>query len=171
MSPDHYQTKNHACRQQRARCPRPRVRIRGLREVAGCVASAEPGLPTSRAPDAASKGLMLQCTVDHRDMLEGKMAFRPFAKIAALMPRGGAQMQVAVPKRKEFGDEGDLGDAAHEAPAPVWSLARSRRRSCRLRSRPRFVVLVSPRVLSPAAPSRFVARQKKPWPVTTTGKR
>ena len=65
---------------------------------------------------------MLQCTVDHRDMLEGKMAFRPFAKIAALMPRGGAQMQVAVPKRKEFGDEGDLGDAAHEAVMQRFSL-------------------------------------------------
>ena len=50
------------------------------------------------------------------------MAFRPFAKIAALMPRGGAQMQVAVPKRKEFGDEGDEGDAAHEAAMQRFSL-------------------------------------------------
>ena len=31
-------------------------------------------------------------------------------------------MQVAVPKRKEFGDEGDEGDAAHEAAMQRFSL-------------------------------------------------
>ena len=36
--------------------------------------------------------------------------------------RGGAELKVAVPKRKHFGEEGDEGDAAHEAAMQQFSL-------------------------------------------------
>ena len=45
--------------------------------------------------------------------LEAKKLFRQATKIYALMPFGGAGLKLKVPKRKDFGDEGEQGDAAH----------------------------------------------------------
>ena len=57
------------------------------------------------------------------DSLSAKTLFRPAGKIAALMPFGSAGLKLKVPKRKDFGEEGEEGDAAHEAAMQKFSLA------------------------------------------------
>ena len=57
-----------------------------------------------------------------REDLEAKKLFRPAAKITALMPFGGAGLQLKVPKRKDYGEEGEEGDAAHAAAMKQFSV-------------------------------------------------
>ena len=61
------------------------------------------------------------------EQLDGKKfvngGFRDSHKVTRLQPRGGAGLKSKVPKRKNFGDEGDEGDAAHGAAMKEFSLA------------------------------------------------
>ena len=58
--------------------------------------------------------------------LESKLfthgGFRETAKIEGLLPHGGGGLKSKVPKRKEFGEVGEAGDAAHEAAMQESSL-------------------------------------------------
>ena len=51
------------------------------------------------------------------DRLSSKLfangGFRDSAKIVPLLPSGGAGLKAKVPKRKDYGAEGEAGDAAH----------------------------------------------------------
>ena len=65
-----------------------------------------------------SDGAVVQGAAQRRDQLVAKMfsqgGFRETAKISGILPHGGAGLKTKVPKRKEFGEEGSEGDAAHE---------------------------------------------------------
>ena len=60
--------------------------------------------------------------VQRCEQLESKKAFRPAATISGLMPEGGSNLQTKVPKRKDFGEEGEDGDAAHATAMEQFSL-------------------------------------------------
>ena len=89
-------------------------------------ASASMGMPASAA--AATSGVATAGTVvvvgaaQRREDLEAKKLFRPAAKITALMPFGGAGLELKVPKRKDYGKEGEEGDAAHAAAMKQFSV-------------------------------------------------
>ena len=61
--------------------------------------------------------------MQRRNLLEGKKEFRPSRSITKLMPRGGDGLQDAVPQRKDFGEAGAEGDAAHAAAMKDFSLS------------------------------------------------
>ena len=59
--------------------------------------------------------------LDSKKFVHG--GFRDSHKVTGLQPRGGAGLKAKVPKRKDFGDEGDEGDAVHGAAMKELSLA------------------------------------------------
>ena len=60
-------------------------------------------------------GSIVHTAVQRQQQLESKKLFRPASRIDELMPKGSAGMKSKVPKRREYGEEGDAGDAAHAA--------------------------------------------------------
>lgn len=66
--------------------------------------------------------LMVVGTAQRSDQLESKKLFRPSSKINPLMPRGSRGLNSKVPRRKDFGEEGEEGDAAHEAAMSTFSI-------------------------------------------------
>ena len=77
----------------------------------------------------ASRGdccVMVQGAAQRSQQLQSKIfghgGHRPTSTIAGMMPRGGAGLKQKVPKRKEFGPEGEDGDAAHQAAMREFSL-------------------------------------------------
>ena len=84
------------------------------------------GRPASAA--AASSGLAVVSAVvvvgaaQRREELAAKKLFRPAAKINPLLPYGGSGLELKVPKRKEFGKEGEEGDEAHAAAMQQFSV-------------------------------------------------
>lgn len=73
-----------------------------------------------------SGGVMVQGAAQRGAQLESKKfgsgGFRGSSKINKLLPRGGAGLKMKVPKRKDFGAEGDEGDAAHAAAMKEFSV-------------------------------------------------
>ena len=57
------------------------------------------------------------------NLLEGKKQFRPSSTIVKLMPQGGDGLKTKVPQRKNFGEEGPEGDAAHATAMKEFSLS------------------------------------------------
>ena len=106
--------------------------------VAGC---AEPPLAESgvAAPEDATRtgelasaqaevtGAVVQGATQRAEQLSAKKfengGFRESEKISRLQPRGSAGLKSKVPKRKDFGAEGDEGDAAHAAAMKDFSIA------------------------------------------------
>ena len=85
-------------------------------------ASLPGGLLVEAQSDVWSIGDVVEGAAQRSEQLESKKQFRPSAKITGLMPHGGAGLKAKVPKRREFGAEGDEGDAAHEAAMEEFSL-------------------------------------------------
>ena len=73
-----------------------------------------------------SHGTVVQGAAQRRDQLVAKMfsqgGFREAAKISDLLPHGSAGLKTKLPKRKDFGEEGGEGDAAHEAAMKEFSI-------------------------------------------------
>ena len=102
------------------------------------------GLPTARVPEAAtvragktsidvmaaastrvvaaSTGVMVVGAKQRHDQLDRKKQFFPSAVIDGIMPYGSAGLELKVPRRKLFGDEGPDGDAAHQAAMEHFSV-------------------------------------------------
>ena len=70
-------------------------------------------------PALAEGGAVVSGAVQRSEQISSKLfengGFRDSAKIVPLMPRGGAGLKSKVPKRKDFGEEGEDGDKAHSA--------------------------------------------------------
>ena len=68
-------------------------------------------------PVRAQAGTMVSGAVQRAEQLSSKLfangGFRDSAKIVPLLPSGGAGLKAKVPKRKDYGAEGEAGDAAH----------------------------------------------------------
>ena len=79
-------------------------------------------LESESASNCAPSALMISGTDLTRKALEGKMEFRDAATIRGLLPRGSAGLKTKMPKRKDFGTEGEEGDAAHGAAMEEFSL-------------------------------------------------
>ena len=80
----------------------------------------------TRDDGTKSAGVIVQGAAQRRDELASKMfangGFRETKKIEPLLPHGGGGLKLAVPKRKEYGKEGDEGDAAHAAAMKQFSV-------------------------------------------------
>ena len=74
----------------------------------------------------AVAGVVVQGAVQRCGQLETKLfkhgGFRETSKIVPLMPQGGAGLKTSVPRRKDFGDEGEEGDAAHTTAMKQFSI-------------------------------------------------
>ena len=74
----------------------------------------------------AVAGVVVQGAVQRCGQLETKLfkhgGFRETSKIVPLMPQGGAGLKTSVPRRKDFGDEGEDGDAAHATAMKQFSI-------------------------------------------------
>ena len=101
----------------------PMAKVPEVRGNGGATAAAgsSAAAATVGVPKAAG-GLMVSGAKAMRDRLEGKKLLHGSAKIRSLMPRGAFGLQLKVPKRKEFGEEGAEGDAAHEAAMERFSI-------------------------------------------------
>ena len=70
-------------------------------------------------PVVPAGGAVVSGAVQRSEEISSKLfengGFRDSANIVKLLPRGGAGLKAKVPKRKDFGDEGEDGDAAHSA--------------------------------------------------------
>ena len=64
-------------------------------------------------PVQAEGGAVVSGAAQRTDKLFANGGFRDSAKIFKLLPRGGAGLQAKVPRRKNYGAEGEAGDAAH----------------------------------------------------------
>ena len=68
-------------------------------------------------PVQAEGGAVVSGAAQRAEQLSSKLfangGFRDSAKIFKLLPRGGAGLQAKVPRRKNYGAEGEAGDAAH----------------------------------------------------------
>ena len=80
------------------------------------------GGATTALASTAKGGLMVSGAKAMRDQLEGKKMLHGAAKIRGMLPRGALGLQLKVPKRIRFGNEGDEGDAAHEAAMQRFSV-------------------------------------------------
>ena len=92
-------------------------RLEGGSQVGGddAVDKAVVAAPPVRAQD----GAVVSGAVRRSEQMSSKLfkngGCRDSAKIVKLLPRGGAGLKSKVPKRKDFGDEGEEGDQAHSA--------------------------------------------------------
>jgi len=106
--------------------------------VAGCaepplaesgVAASEDATLTGELASAQAEvtGAVVQGATQRAEQLSAKKfangGFRESKKISRLQPRGSAGLKSKVPKRKDFGAEGDDGDAAHAAAMKDFSIA------------------------------------------------
>ena len=90
-------------------------------------ASPQSGGGQSSGAEADSAGAVVAGAKRRAEQLDSKKfvhgGFRDSLKVTRLQPRGGAGLKSKVPKRKDFGDEGEEGDAAHGAAMKDFSLA------------------------------------------------
>ena len=106
--------------------------------VAGCdepplaesgVAAPEDATLTGELASAQAEvtGAVVQGATQRAEQLSAKKfangGFRESKKISRLQPRGSAGLKSKVPKRKDFGAEGDDGDAAHAAAMKDFSIS------------------------------------------------
>ena len=98
------------------------VSIDGV-STASAVESGGPPAINAFESDTTGAVVVVVGAAQRREDLEAKKLFRPpAAKITALMPFGGAGLQLKVPKRKDYGEEGEEGDAAHAAAMKQFSV-------------------------------------------------
>ena len=70
------------------------------------------------------QGTVVQGAAQRRNQLVSKKAFRRASKIRDLLPPGSAGLDTKVPRRKDFGEEGEAGDALHAAAMEEFSIRR-----------------------------------------------
>ena len=91
--------------------------------VANGTAEVEAASNVEAAVEAAD---VVQGAAQRRDQLVSKMfvhgGCRPTEKMTGLLPHGGGGLKTKVPKRREYGAEGDDGDAAHAAAMKQFSV-------------------------------------------------
>ena len=75
------------------------------------------GALTVAPPVQAEPGTVVSGAVQRSEQVSQKLfpsgGFRESAKIKKLLPRGSAGLKAKVPKRKDYGAEGEEGDLAH----------------------------------------------------------
>jgi len=85
-------------------------------------------------------GVVVHGAVQRAEQLDSKMfthgGFRDSHRIIGLQPKGSASLKTKVPKRKNFGAEGDEGDAAHSA-----AMNKSGGRMAKIKLTPRTLIL------------------------------
>ena len=90
-------------------------------------ASPQSGGDDISGEEAGSVGVVVAGAKRRAEQLDSKKfahgGFRESFKVTRLQPRGGAGLKAKVPKRKDFGDEGEEGDAAHGAAMKEFSMA------------------------------------------------
>jgi len=96
--------------------------IVGSELVSSELVVSEPMAEGDTSADSSTIGTIVAGAKQRRDLLESKKLFRPAAKINGIMPRGSDGLKLKVPKRKDFGEQGAAGDAAHEAAMKEFSV-------------------------------------------------
>ena len=86
-------------------------------EVPGKGGGASGGHLSGNAMQDGGSGVVVIGAKQRAEQLDGKKfvngGFRESHKVTRLQPRGGAGLKAKVPRRIDFGDEGDEGDALH----------------------------------------------------------
>ena len=116
---------------------------RRSRAAPAAMAAAALGEAAVAVREQLAQGDVVQRAAQRALVLADKKQMRPAASINGLLPPGAGSLKTTVPRRKDYGPVGELGDAAHAAAMEEFSVTELSKSHVQHRTQQRQMGMVS----------------------------